>query len=175
MMLDQSLPWLQTASIDHVQRLIYSFKYWTGNNLGDLMELGDGSSMEMAIEVATEMAQSLFSADFVLVSHGTETDPVLNYGNQKALDLWQMDWQTFTKTPSRYTAEPMERADREQLLAQAKSQGYISNYRGVRIASNGDRFYINQAIIWNVVDATGKLWGQAATFREWEPIWASAS
>jgi hypothetical protein len=95
---------------------------------------------------------------------------VLNYGNQKALDLWQMDWETFTKTPSRYTAEPMERSEREELLAQAKLQGYISNYRGIRIASNGDRFYINRAIIWNVVDQAGNLWGQAATFRDWEAI-----
>jgi hypothetical protein len=64
----------------------------------------------------------------------------------------------------------MERSEREQLLAQAKSQGYISNYRGIRIASNGDRFYIDRAIIWNAIDEKGKLWGQAATFRNWEAI-----
>ena len=82
----------------------------------------------------------------------------------------EMDWQTFTSTPSRFTAEPIERSERKQLLAQAKSQGYISNYRGIRIGSNGDRFYINQAIIWNVVDQEGKLWGQAATFHDWQNI-----
>ena len=81
-----------------------------------------------------------------------------------------MDWHTFISTPSRYTAEVMERSEREQLLAQAKAQGYISNYRGIRIASTGDRFYIDQAIIWNVVDEEGKLWGQAATFQDWEAI-----
>ncbi|MDX2255372.1 MAG: MEKHLA domain-containing protein [Pseudanabaenaceae cyanobacterium bins.39] len=162
MMTDQDCPWLQSDLIAHVQMLMYSFKYWTGKTLGDLMQVDNITPKELA--------QKIFLADFVLVSHGTEVDPVLNYGNQKALDLWQMDWHTFTQTPSRYTAEPMERADREQLLAQAKSQGYINNYRGVRIASNGDRFYIDQAIIWNVVDATGQLWGQAATFREWEAI-----
>jgi hypothetical protein len=47
---------------------------------------------------------------------------------------------------------------------------YISDYRGIRIASTGDRFYIDQAIIWNVVDKDGKLWGQAATFANWEAI-----
>ncbi len=144
----------------HIRLLLYSFHHWTGNSL---ITITNNNS-------AAEIANLLFTANFVVVSHGTQADPILNYGNQKALDLWQMDWQTFTATPSRYTAEPMERTERAQLLAQAKSQGYISNYRGIRIASTGDRFYINQAIIWNVVDKEGKLWGQAATFREWEAI-----
>ncbi len=160
MNLDKNHPWLQEELLQHVLLLIYSFHHWTGK---PLMPIADRQS-------PLEIANSLFNANFVVVSHGTEADPILNYGNQKALDLWKMDWDTLTTTPSRYTAEPMERSEREQLLAQAKSQGYISNYRGIRIASNGDRFYIDQAIIWNVVDKEGKLWGQAATFANWEAI-----
>ncbi|ELS33443.1 MULTISPECIES: MEKHLA domain-containing protein [Pseudanabaena] len=160
MSINKSEPWLQTELLEHIQLLLYSFHHWTGN---DLIPITDRQS-PLAI------ANSLFNANFVVVSHGTQADPILNYGNQKALDLWKMDWQTLTSTPSRYTAEPIERSEREQLLAQAKLQGYISNYRGIRIASNGDRFYIDQAIIWNVVDKNNKLWGQAATFSNWEAI-----
>jgi len=32
----------------------------------------------------------MFEAPFVLISHGTEDDPILNYGNRVALWLWQM-------------------------------------------------------------------------------------
>ncbi|MEA5487835.1 MULTISPECIES: MEKHLA domain-containing protein [Pseudanabaena] len=157
---NQSPPWLKRELLQHIQLLLYSFHHWTGR---PLMSITDHQTPQ-------EIANLLFNADFVVVSHGTQIDPILNYGNQKALDLWKMDWTTFTATPSRYTAEPMERSEREQLLSQAKSQGYISDYRGIRIASTGDRFYIDQAIIWNVVDSDGKLWGQAATFRKWEAI-----
>jgi hypothetical protein len=160
MNVDKSQPWLQGAQLQHIQLLLYSFHHWTGK---PLIPIADRQS-------PLEIADSLFNANFVVVSHGTEADPILNYGNQKALDLWKMDWQTFTATPSRFTAEPMKRDAREQVLAQVQSQGYVSNYRGIRIASNGDRFYINQATIWNVVDKAGKLWGQAATFRDWEAI-----
>lgn len=160
MNLNQSQPWLQADLLQHIQRLCYSFQHWTGKSL--IQTSPEDSPLAIA--------DLLFNADFVVVSHGIQADPVLNYGNQKALNLWEMDWQTFTSTPSRYTAEPIERSEREQLLAQAKSQGYISDYRGIRIASNGDRFYINQAIIWNVIDQEGKLWGQAATFCDWEAI-----
>jgi len=157
---NEAKPWLNKEILDHTQLLLYSFHHWTGDNLISVP----------SHQSPLETTNLLFNADFVVVSHGTQADPILNYGNQKALDLWEMDWQTFTSTPSRYTAEPMERSERAQLLAQAKSQGYISNYRGIRIASTGDRFYIDQAIIWNVVDPQGKLWGQAATFSNWEPI-----
>jgi len=160
MNLDKSQPWLQEELLQHIQLLLYSFHHWTGN---DLLLIPDRQS-------PLEIANSLFNADFVVVSHGTQADPIFNYGNQKALDLWQMDWQTFISTPSRYTVEPMEHDDREQLLAEAKSRGYVSNYRGIRIASTGDRFYINDVILWNVIDKQGKLWGQAATFCEWEAI-----
>ena len=153
-------PWLAKELVQHTQLLVYSFHHWTGNNL---MPVANDQS-------PLETANSLFNSDFVIVSHGPQADPILNYGNQKALDLWKMDWQTFTSTPSRYTAEPMERSERENLLAQAKSQGYISNYRGIRIASTGDRFYINQAIIWNIIDSQGKLLGQAATFRNTQKV-----
>ncbi len=154
------LPWLQEDLYQHIQLLLYSFHHWTGKDL----------ILISGRESPVEIADLLFRANFIIVSHGTQADPILNYGNQKALDLWKMDWQTFTSTPSRYTAEAMERGEREQLLAQAKSQGYIRNYRGIRIASNGDRFYIDQAIIWNLIDIEGKLWGQAATFSNWETI-----
>lgn len=158
--LDKSQPWLQPELVQHIQLLCDSFQHWTGTPL--ILTSSDNPPLEVA--------NLLFNADFVVVSHGTQADPILNYGNQKALNLWKMDWQTLTSTPSRYTSESVKRSEREQLLAQVKSQGYINNYRGIRIASNGDRFYINQAIIWNVVDQEGKLWGQAATFRNWEAI-----
>ena len=151
-------PWLQDEQLQHIQLLLNSFQHWTGKAL-----IPNTDRL-----TPIEIANLLFKADFVIVSHGTQADPILNYGNQKALELWQMDWSTFTTTPSRYTAEPMERSERAQLLAQAQAQGYIANYRGVRIASTGDRFYINNAIIWNVIDRDGNLCGQAATFKDWQ-------
>ncbi len=160
MNLAQKSPWLEPAMLSHAQLLLYSFQHLTGRSL---LSSPDQASPQ-------EIADLLFNANFVIVSHGTQADPILNYGNQVALNLWKMDWHHFTQTPSRYTAEPIERSDRQKLLAQAQAQGYIDNYRGVRIASNGDRFYINQAIIWNLIDQAGTLRGQAATFKNWEAI-----
>jgi hypothetical protein len=113
-------------------------------------------------------ARQLYEAPFVLLSHGTQPDPIFNYANLTAQRLWEMDWQQFTKLPSRLSAEPVAVAEREAMLAEAKRKGYISDYNGVRISSTGRRFIIKDAILWNIYDSAGIYQGQAATFKEWE-------
>lgn len=115
-----------------------------------------------------DQAHALNQASFVVVSHGTETDPILNYGNQIALSLWEMSWEELTSTPSRLTAEPVNQEIRRQMLLQVASQGFIDNYQGVRISKNGHRFMIDRAIVWNLTDPAGNYCGQAATFDQWQ-------
>ena len=117
---------------------------------------------------ATQFAQCLFELPAVVVSHGTQNDPVFNYANQAALDLFEMDWESFTQLPSRKSAEPLNRQERARLLDAVSSNGFIDDYSGVRISSTGRRFLIPKAIVWNVVDEAGELRGQAATFSDWE-------
>ena len=114
-----------------------------------------------------EQAERLFKISFVVASHGLEDDPILNYGNQTALDLWEMDWEQFTKTPSRLTAEPVNREERECMLEQARTHGYISDYRGIRISRSGKQFLVESATVWNVHKPDGTPLGQAATFSNW--------
>lgn len=148
-------PWQHPALIQHSQWLCQSFQHWLGYPLVEPPS-------------PQTLAQTLYETPFVVLSHGMEADPILNYGNRAALELWQIDWSTFTQMPSRLTAELPQREERERLLRQAAHQGFISNYRGVRIAGSGQRFLIEDAIIWNVLNAEGQKWGQAAMFKTWQ-------
>lgn len=116
---------------------------------------------------AQEQAKSLFFAPFVVASHGVENEPIFNYGNQQALDLWQLNWLNLTKMPSKNTAESVNQEERAKMLELAKKQGFIDNYQGVRISSTGKRFFIPKAIIWNIFDSQKQVCGQAATFSDW--------
>jgi hypothetical protein len=158
MTLKAQFPWRHPATIQHTQRLLTSFHHWTGFSLLDCPGTPE------------TLAQKLFEAPFVVVSHGTQSNPILNYGNQTALNLWEMDWQQFTQTPSRLTAEPIEQADRDRLLQRAREKGYIDDYEGVRISRTGQRFYIRNVILWGVLDEVGNPCGQAATFNQWEML-----
>jgi hypothetical protein len=157
----ECLPWLAADRCRHARRLVTSFQAKTGQLL--LPEWGEGD-LEQSDET---IAQQLFGASKIIVSHGGEVDPILNYGNGAALRLWELDWVSFVQTPSRLTAEPVERADRELLLAEAKLRGYIKDYRGVRISSTGRRFWIEDVVLWTVTDELGQDCGQAACFDRW--------
>ncbi|NMF61855.1 MEKHLA domain-containing protein [Brasilonema octagenarum] len=148
---DKQLPWQQETVIRHSQRLIQSFHNWTGRCLLD----ASGSP--------EEIAKGLFEAPFVLVSHGVQSDPILNYGNRKALQLWELSWEEFTQMPSRKTAQEVVQEERVRLLAETASKGF-SSYSGVRISSTGKRFFLENGIVWNVLDKQQQYYGQAATF-----------
>jgi MEKHLA domain len=148
--------WQEPQIIDWIEILLASYRQLLGKELIEC----SGSRLEKS--------KWLYDAPFVVVSHGAQSDPVLNYGNQVALDLWEMDWTKFTQTPSKTTAEPVNRAMREAMLAQSLRQGFMDNYQGVRISSSGRRFEIDQATIWNLADLHGQPCGQAATFASWK-------
>ncbi|MEZ6124125.1 MAG: MEKHLA domain-containing protein [Planctomycetaceae bacterium] len=150
-------PWQDSNWIVRSALLLNSFEHWTGRSL----------IVRKSPEADSER---LFSAPFVVVAHGTEADPLLNYGNQTALDLWLMSLADFIGTPSRMTAEPMHRDERARLLERTRQHGYIDDYSGIRIASTGQRFRIHQATVWNVIDEHDAVVGQAAAFAEWTMI-----
>jgi hypothetical protein len=137
------------------QRLLESYRHWIGRDL-----------IERHGEPEDE-ARALFESPLIVVSHGMEADPILNYGNQTALNLWELTWDQLIRTPSRLTAEPVNRAERESMLDEARVRGYIETYRGVRISGSGRRFLVEDALIWNVLDADLQRIGQAATFSHW--------
>lgn len=149
-------PWSNLQTVAWCQLLLNSYAYWTRDELVE------------RIGTPLVQAERLFDAAMVVVSHGMESDPVLNYGNQSALTLWEMDWGQFTQTPSRLTAESMNREERSRMLGQAKNQGYISDYQGVRISNSGKRFRVSKAIIWTVQASDGAAVGQAAAFSDWQ-------
>ncbi len=113
------------------------------------------------------MAQALYDAPVVIVSHGTEPDPIFWFANRTAQRLWEIPWDRFTHLPSRLSAEADERATREALLRRAEEHGYIDDYRGVRISASGRRFRIEDVVLWNLTDDRGLRIGQAATFAHW--------
>ena len=105
------------------------------------------------------------SDDLVVVSHDGAEDPVFNYASKAALDLWEMDWETFTSTPSRFSAEPDEREARAELLRRVTEDGYVDDYCGVRISSSGKRFEVRDAYVWNVYD--GEMRWRGVRSRRW--------
>ena len=142
----------------HARLLLNSFKKLTGRVL--LETNGDDA----------ELAKALYEANFVVVSHGIETDPIFNYANKTAQQLFEMTWAEFVKLPSRLSAEALHRDERARLMQLVSAQGYIDDYAGIRVSKSGRRFRIDSATVWNLLDGNNSYRGQAATFAHWENL-----
>jgi hypothetical protein len=168
--------WKNPAVIAQTQIIARSLNHWTGRALlpahFGAPASGPACLSELPAHAGSEtgapFAKNVFAAPLVLVSHGTEADPVLNYGNAAALSLWEMSWAELTRTPSRLTAEAPNREERARLLAAVAAHGFIDDYSGIRISKTGRRFRIAQATVWNLIDERGAYAGQAAMFSHWE-------
>ena len=109
-------------------------------------------------------------APFVVVAHGTDQDPKFIYANQAAQACFEYSWQEFMTLPSRLSAEAPDRAERQKLLDEVARNGFLSGYRGLRVAKSGRRFIIEDGVVWELVDRAGMRHGQAATFLSWRDV-----
>ena len=148
-------PWQIPAIEAHSSLLIESFFYRTKKNLIDL-NLAN-----------IDPAQALYESRYVILSHGTEADPIFNYANLAAQKLWSISWDEFLKMPSRLSAETVETNNRNELFSKTNQQGFSSEYSGVRITKYGKRFLIKDATLWKVVSPSGNFHGHAVVFDQW--------
>lgn len=156
------LPHLAPASLAFARLLAESHAHWKGEPLVP----GQAGLSDAAL------AQALYALKFPVVAHGTEADPVFCYANAAALALWEMEWQAFTRLPSRLSAadEADVQGDRNRLLAAALQRGFVDDYAGTRVSATGKRFEIRNTTLWNVVDAEGRRLGQAAVVRGYSQV-----
>ena len=71
---------------------------------------------------------------------------------------------------ARLPAETQDQAERQRILDRVRRDGFMSGYRGVRIAKSGRRFIIADGVVWEMIDKQGTRHGQAATFSSWRDI-----
>lgn len=143
---------------EQAERLLSSFQRLTGKSL-----IPEGTTSD-------ERAKALYNAKYPVLSHNSDEDPLLNYSNAKGMEQFEISWEELAILPSRYTAEPQTQEERNRLLKAVTENGFIDDYQGVRISAKGNRFMVEDAIVWNVIDEDGVYWGQGAVLYKCSPI-----
>jgi hypothetical protein len=109
-------------------------------------------------------------APFAVLAHNTNVDPRFIYANKTAQRCFQYSWADLVAMPSRLSAESPNRAERQRLLDAVSRYGCVRDYRGLRIAKSGRRFWIEDGVVWQLVDTRGVYCGQAAMFATWKEV-----
>lgn len=135
---------------EQAELLLKSFQRLTGRSL-----IPDGL-------IGEQRYKALFDLKYPVLSHNAEGDPKLNYSNAVGMEQFEISWDELIKLPSRYTAEPQIQEERDRLLRAVTENGFIDDYQGVRVSAEGNRFFVEDAIVWNIVDDAGNYFGQAA-------------
>src|SRR6185436_5321999 len=127
-----------------------------------------GSSLIVPGLAPEEAARWLYDeADFCVLAHNTDPDPLFVYANKAAQRCFEYSWEEFIGLPSRLSAEAPYQRERQQLQETVAREGFATGYRGLRITKSGRRFWIEGGTVWNLVDEHGARHGQAATYRHW--------
>ncbi len=106
-------------------------------------------------------------APFCLLVHNTAADPRFVYANRIAQACFEYGWHEITCLRSRQSAAPFDRAERQRLIEAVTRDGFATGYRGLRIARSGRSFWIEDVTMWQLVDMSGRLRGQAAAYAHW--------
>jgi MEKHLA domain len=102
-----------------------------------------------------------------VLAHDTGSVPHFIYANRTAQRCFEYDWDEIVGLPSHLSAEPGGRAERQRLLDAVACDGFATGYSGLRIAKSGRRFWIEDGILWQLIDTGGVVRGQAASFGRW--------
>ena len=108
-----------------------------------------------------------------VLSHDLPADaPRFNYANPAGMRAFEMpDEETLCATESRKSApDTGTREERAELLHRVTTQGFIDDYRGVRVSTTGRLFRLEGATVWNVRTSDGEVVGQAAAFERTTPV-----
>jgi hypothetical protein len=138
---------------EYVRLAFASLERWSGRNLI--------KDLKLPLEC---LGESVYYGDFYLLTHNGAPDPVLNYGNRRALEQWECTWSQLTSMYARDTAKSDEQSARQLVMSEVLQKGFLAGYNGERISRTGKLFRIQDVIIWNIVGAQNQLIGQAAFF-----------
>ncbi|MDC1100660.1 MEKHLA domain-containing protein [Methylophilaceae bacterium] len=113
----------------------------------------------LPLEKNKDLLSSFDECPLPIASH--DTNGFFNYLNKAALSLFKVTKDQVIGRSTTMTAPKSEQKQRNELLNQVNSHGFIDNYNGIRVTSDGELFQIEDATIWNVVDKNSHKMGQA--------------
>lgn len=148
----------QRDIVTHVKLVDASLGNLTGRSVAVRMGLDPSSS---------DIYESICNSErYVLISHGTEDEPIFNFGNVAALTAFFRSWESLIAMPSAKSVvlRSVDEEMRIQLMQKVTDDNFVEGASGIRIRDDGTYLKFMDAVVWNCFDEEGCKIGQAAFF-----------
>lgn len=156
--------------LTHIRWVDASLRKWTGRGVVERMGL---LNTNIVVE-DNSVYETIYNDNrYVLITHGTEVDPIYNFGNRAALTAFWRSWDNLVELPSAQSVvlQSQDEVRRKELMRQVTEQNYVDDATGIRIRDDGTFLRLVDAVVWNCINDEGIAIGQAAFFdREQCPI-----
>lgn len=119
------------------------------------------TSRDLPLSSNDNLITAFDKCSFPIASHDNSSEPLFNYANRAALNLFKMTSKQMIGLPSKDSALPIDQDERSLILEQVIKYGFIEHYQGKRVASDQSIFHIQDATVWNLLDHEKKYYGQA--------------
>lgn len=156
---DESVKIGGRTMISHAILLDRSLKRLTGRGIYDRIGVQPSSPKGIYNTVC-------LNERFVLISHGTESNPIYNFGNVAALQAFARSWDDI-KFPSAESVvlRSQDEVLRKELMMKVTKNGFVEGASGIRVRGDGKFIKLVDAIVWNCYDMDDSTYvGQAAFF-----------
>ena len=118
----------------------------------------------------SDLGREVFFGNFALLCHRGDVQPLLIYGNQFVLNLWECNWEELIKTHSSATAPADDIASRKELLQKVERDNFVAGYSGRRVSFTGRLFLIQDVTVWRMLDKNSVPFGAAAFFPRYQSL-----
>jgi len=167
--------------VTHVKYVDASLRKLTGRGVCERMNIDlDPTTKEASSDVSTcsssdDVYRAICKNDqYVLITHGTQADPIYNFGNVACLTAFHRAYDDLITMPSRLCVvhKSQDEVLRNELMTKVTNDGFVEGaYRGYRIRGDGKFIKLTNAVVWNCYGDDGVYIGQAALFdRNISPI-----
>ncbi|MGV9937646.1 MEKHLA domain-containing protein [Streptomyces olivaceoviridis] len=106
---------------------------------------------------------------FGLLAHDTSADPFFVHANSRARERCGCSWGEFVGMPSRLSARPDGRRDRDAFARGVRADHYATGCLEIRVGKGGRPCWTEDVTRWDPMDTRGRIHGQTAVFRSWSP------
>lgn len=127
---------------DHVSILDNSLRKLTGKGIRERIGYEEKDHEDLYQEYC-------MNDRYVIVSHGTEDDPIYNFSNVAGLEAFVRSWDDFILLPSRLSVVLQSKDEelRIELMSKVTNDGFVEGASGIRVRGDGKFIQLVDAVV----------------------------